>query len=87
MATCLHSLAESLFLDSASLRYPWCKSKLAGDGGAEGRASRDCLRHQERGRKAGADPKTDSSPRSEGRLGFWDFLSRQGEGSGGRAGP
>lgn len=38
---------------------------------------------QERGREAGADPKTGSSPRSEGRLGFGDFLAAGEKGRGG----
>lgn len=49
MANCLHPLAESLFLDSASLRYPQCRSKLAGDGGAAGRASEEGLRRRSGG--------------------------------------
>lgn len=38
---------------------------------------------QERGREADADPKTDSSPRSEGRLGIGDFLADGEKGRGG----
>lgn len=82
MTSFLHPLAESLFSDSASLRYPPCKSKLAGDGGAAGRASGEGLRL---GREAGRPARTlttESDPRTEGRLGFGDVLAGGEEGRG-----
>lgn len=74
MTSCLHPLVESLFPDSASLRYPRCKSKLAGDCGAAGRASAEGLRHRREAGRPARTLKTGSDPRSEERLGFGDFL-------------
>lgn len=82
MASCLRPLVESLFPDSASLRYPRCSSKLAGDGGAAERASGEGFEAQERRREARADPRAGSGPRREGRRGFGDFVAAGEKGQG-----
>lgn len=82
MTSFLRLLAESLFPDSASLRYPPCKSKLAGDSGAAGRASGEGLRNRREAGRSARTLKTGSDPRSEGRLGFGDFLAGGEKGRG-----